>query len=130
VSIVLFALANIFHYSSLQVINFEYVNAIFFIYSVVYNWFLEDIIVDLKSMEKRMKAEMKAAEMKAEMKAAEMKAEISKMEIRFTAELKKKANKIGYQDTKIERRDTKISGLKNENTGLPYDLDEAGSGLM
>jgi hypothetical protein len=90
VSIVLFALANILQYSFLQAINFEYVNAIFFIYSVVCNWFLEDNIVYLKGMENRIKAELKA--------------EISKMEIIFTAELKKKANKIGNYTTYAEIR--------------------------
>ena len=139
VTIVLFALANILQYSFLQAINFEYVNAILFIHSVVCNWFLEDSIADLKGSESRMKAEMKAGmkviENKLEAMGNKLEAEKSSSaaskvenEIRFTAietELKQKVNKIGYQDTKIEKRDTKISNLEKENTNLQHDLYES-----
>jgi uncharacterized protein YacL (UPF0231 family) len=111
-SIVLFALANIFQYIFFQAINFEYVNAIFFIYSVVCNWFLED------------EAKKDRANMEKRMTASEKRLTVTEKRLTATeAELIMKANKVVYQDTKIEGRDTKISGLEKENTGLEYDLD-------
>jgi hypothetical protein len=125
-SIVLFALANIFQYIFFQAINFEYVNAIFFIYSVVCNWFLEDEAKkDRANMEKRMTASEKRLTA-TEKRLTATEAELTATEKRLTAteaELIMKANKVVYQDTKIEGRDTKISGLEKENTGLEYDLD-------